>query len=258
MNDLGVTRIVNSCALLDFGGQMVLTDPWFTERWHLHRGEPLGCAADDVPALAAVIGSHVVPNHWEIRALAGRQRPSTPVITSNRAMTRRARRAGFDEVHQLAPGDVLDLDGGMRIQAVDGGAPFGMSNNSYLIEHEDVRVFFGGEARDLEPLARWVERAAPVDVALLPVNGLQVLGGLRLVMDAATAVEAATMLGASYLVPIHDAHARDALYTFVRRSSTAIDARAFARIRASDLEVVLLHTGVRWTMTRSQLTPSAA
>jgi len=244
---LAVTRVVNSCALLELGAHAVLTDPWFTERWHLHRGEGLACTVDALPALAAIVGSHFVPNHWDI-ASVGRDpsRRSTPVITSHARMTRKARRAGFAGVRQLAPGDRVELDGGLQIEAVAAGAPFGIANNSYVIEAGGARVFFGGEARDLLPLRTYREAAPPVDVALLPVNGLHVLGGPRLVMDAATAVEAAVILGAATLVPIHDAHARDLPYAFIRRSSTGNEARELAASRAPSLAVALLHTSVRW------------
>jgi L-ascorbate metabolism protein UlaG (beta-lactamase superfamily) len=246
--DLAVTRIVNSCVLLELRGRAVLTDPWFTERWHLHRGEGLGRSVSELPPLAAIVGSHFVPNHWDIRALAGDDGPrlSAPVVTSHPRMTRQARAAGFTDVYQLAPGDHVDLDGDVRIEALAAGAPFGLANNSYVLSVQGLRVFFGGEARDLEPIRRYAQAAPPVDVALLPVNGLHVFLGPGLVMDAPTAVEAAGLLGARTLVPIHDAHARDFPYAFVRRSSTGNDARAVAAETAPALDVVLLHTGVRW------------
>ena len=244
---LAITRIVNSCVLLELGDRAVLTDPWFSERWHLHRGEALGCSVDELPRLAAIVGSHLVPNHWDVRALADDEaHRSTPVLASHPRMTRQARSAGFTDVHELAPGDDVELDGGLRVEALASGAPLGLANNSYVLTMPGQRVFFGGEARDLGPIRRYRDVAPPVDVALLPVNGLRVVLGPRLVMDAATAVEAASLLGAQTLVPIHDAHARDLPYAFVRRSSTGIDARSIAAVTAPELEVVLLHTGVRW------------
>ena len=250
--ELAVTRIVNSCVLLEMRGRAVLTDPWFTERWHLHRGEGLGRSVADLPRLTAIVGSHLVPNHWDIRALAGDdgQRLSVPVITSHHRMTRQAHSAGFTAVYQLAPGDHVDLDGDVRVEALAAGAPFDLKNNSYVLSVPGLRVFFGGEARDLAPIRRHADAAPPVDVALLPVNGLHVLFGPDLVMDAANAVEAARLLGARALVPIHDAHARDFPYAFVRRSSTGNDARAVAVTAAPALDVVLLHTGVRWEWSR--------
>jgi L-ascorbate metabolism protein UlaG (beta-lactamase superfamily) len=176
------------------------------------------------------------------------------VITSHQRMSRQARRAGFTDVRLLAPGDQCELDGAIRVEAVAAGAPLGMANNSYVVTDtgSGVRVFFGGEARDLPPIRRYRHTAPPVDVALLPVNGLHVVAGPRLVMDAATAVEVAQLLGAQALVPIHDAHARDLPYAFVRRASTGTDARTIAASAAPWLDVVLLHTGVRWEWNRAR------
>jgi L-ascorbate metabolism protein UlaG (beta-lactamase superfamily) len=144
---LAVTRIVNSCALLELGDRAVLTDPWFSERWHLHRGEGLGCTVDELPRLAAIVGSHLVPNHWNIGALADDAvRRPTPVLTSHPRMTCQARAAGFTDVHQPAPGDDVEL-GGVRVEALAAGAPFGLSNNSSVLTVPGHRVFFGGEAR---------------------------------------------------------------------------------------------------------------
>ncbi|MEU8525899.1 MULTISPECIES: hypothetical protein [Streptomyces] len=35
---LAVTRVANSCVLIEMHGCAVLTDPFFTERWHVRRG----------------------------------------------------------------------------------------------------------------------------------------------------------------------------------------------------------------------------
>ncbi len=254
MTELGVTRIVNSCTLLEFGDQRVLTDPWFTERWHLHRGEGLGCLAADVPPLRVILGSHFFVNHWDMRGMVEyAHRSSTTVITSNGRMTRDAHEVGFSDVREVVSGDVIDLDDGLRIEVVAGGAPFGRPNNCYVVSCGDLRVFFGGEARDLAPLRAYAAGHSPVDVALLPVNGLHIPFGPRLVMNAATAVDAALALGASTLIPIHDAHARDLPWAFIRRTSTGNDARLLAAALEPALDVVLLHTGVRW-----ERQPSAA
>ena len=37
-----VTRVINSCVLLQFGKDAVLTDPYFTKRWHMKWNEPVG------------------------------------------------------------------------------------------------------------------------------------------------------------------------------------------------------------------------
>src|SRR5438105_10519208 len=39
---LSVTRVAHATVLVDFDGEVVLTDPWFTESSQYHHGEPLG------------------------------------------------------------------------------------------------------------------------------------------------------------------------------------------------------------------------
>jgi L-ascorbate metabolism protein UlaG (beta-lactamase superfamily) len=106
-----------------------------------------------------------------------------------------------------------------------------------------TRVFFGGEIRDVALLRRYAAEHPPVDVALLPTNGLKPLLGPPLVMGPAEAVSGATALGATVLVPVHDAHARDPLSLFFRRHGAARDAPALA---PAQLRVELLEPGQRW------------
>ncbi len=68
--NLALTRVANACVLLELDGHAVLTDPWFTERWYLRRGEPLGLPVASLPPLAAIVVSNAAVNHWDLRALA--------------------------------------------------------------------------------------------------------------------------------------------------------------------------------------------
>jgi L-ascorbate metabolism protein UlaG (beta-lactamase superfamily) len=67
---LAVTRIAHASVLLDFDGVRVLTDPWFTEKWHYHQGEPLGLRLEELPRLDLIVASHAHYDHFDIRALA--------------------------------------------------------------------------------------------------------------------------------------------------------------------------------------------
>jgi hypothetical protein len=61
-----VTRVTHSCALLDFDGQVLLTDPWFSEKAGYYRGEPLAFTPSTLPRLAAVIASHDHYDHYDV------------------------------------------------------------------------------------------------------------------------------------------------------------------------------------------------
>ncbi|MFI6517582.1 MBL fold metallo-hydrolase [Spirillospora sp. NPDC050679] len=243
---IAVTRVVNSCVLLELDGHAVLTDPWFTERWWLRRGEPLGLRVQDLPPLTAIVVTNLATNHWDLRGLrdlAARQTPPLYVPTS--AMARRARALRFLRAQHLHQGEALDIAPGVSMQVVHAGRTLMWPNNAYVFDAAGRRVFFGGEIADVAPLERYREERPPVELALLPVNGLRPLFGPRLVMGPQQAVAGASVLGARVLVPVHDAHGRDPLSRLFRTGGTASDA---VRSASPDLAVMDLPPGQRWEL----------
>ena len=167
---VAVTRVNNSCVLLEMDGHAVLTDPWFIERWWLRRGEPLGLQVEDLPPLTAVVVTNIATNHWDLRAL--RLLPakaSTPLYVPTAGMARQARGLGFARAERLRWGESRELAPGLRLQVVPAGRTAIFPNNAYVFDTTGGRVFFGGEIAD----AAGLERHGPVDLALLPVNGLR-------------------------------------------------------------------------------------
>ncbi|MBE1532109.1 MBL fold metallo-hydrolase [Actinomadura algeriensis] len=236
---IAITRVVNSCVLLELDGHAVLTDPWFVERRWLRRGEPLGLELHDLPPLAAVVVTNPATNHWDLRALRGLPaKDTTPLYVPAAGMVRRARAAGFPRAERLSWGETRDIGPGVTVRAVPAGRTLMWPNNAYAFEADGRRVFFGGEIADVALLER--HRA---DVALLPVNGLRPRFGPRLVMGPGQAVAGASALGARVLVPVHDAHGHDPLSRLFRTEGTAADA---VRLAPRDLLVRDLPTGERW------------
>jgi L-ascorbate metabolism protein UlaG (beta-lactamase superfamily) len=243
-HELAITRVANACVLIELNGHTVLTDPWFTERWYLRRGEPLGMRVVDLPPVTAIVATNVVPNHWDLRALAAYPyKDSTTVYVSTGLMARQARARGYRRVEVLRWNDTGEPSPSLSIEAVPAGRMLRWHHNAYLLRSGATRVFFGGEIRDVALLRRYAAEHPPVDVALLPTNGLKPLLGPPLVMGPAEAVSGATALGATVLVPVHDAHARDPLSLFFRRHGAARDAPALA---PAQLRVELLEPGQRW------------
>ena len=240
MDGLSITRIVNSCTLIEIGGLRVLTDPWFFERWHTHRGEPLGMRVADLPNLDVIVGSNPFVNHWDRRGLALIRSKAATVVTPNMRMGRIARRAGFRDVVTLGEGQSTAV-GQVRFEAFSGGG-LGPRTNVYVLSASSVRLLFGGEACDVGAVRRWAAANGPVDVAMLPVNGLAAFGR-PLVMSATEAVEAAAAAGAGTLVAIHDAHHEDWVWRFIRRRSTARDCLPARDRIAPTLRVVDVPTG---------------
>jgi L-ascorbate metabolism protein UlaG (beta-lactamase superfamily) len=199
------TRVANACTLLEFGRDIVLTDPWFRIDRRLFTEAP-AIGAADLPRLAAIIGCHWAFDHWNIRALdAYAFKETTPVFASTPGMVKKARAAGFLRAQEAEWNTRHTISDALSIEIVVAHRFGPKRTNNYVLTMPSVRVFFGGEARDLEPLRAYRQMNAAVDVAFAPVNGVR-LFGLPLVMNAGDAVEAARILGASTLIPIHYAH----------------------------------------------------
>ncbi|MEV7526219.1 MBL fold metallo-hydrolase [Streptomyces sp. NPDC091371] len=249
---VAITRVANSCVLLEIGGHVVLTDPFFTERWYVRRGEPLGIAAGELPPLTAIVVSNPYLNHWDLRGLRTYRHPRerTPVYTSSPRMARRARALGYAPAAHLPWGRVVRPAPGLVLHSVGAGRNLGQRQNAYVIEGGGFRVFFGGEIQDPSLVARYREEHGPVDIALLPVNGLRPIVGPPIVMGPAEAVAGAKALGAGVLVPVHDAMGDEPFSRLLRRHGSGADARTLARADPHGPEVVCLGPGERREFTR--------
>ncbi|MEV5573128.1 MBL fold metallo-hydrolase [Spirillospora sp. NPDC052269] len=241
--NLAVTRVVNSCVLLELGGHTVLTDPWFTERWWLRRGEPLGLRADELPPLTAIVVTNLATNHWDLRGLrALPNKATTPLFVPTAGMARRARKLGFHRAERVRAGEVREIAPGLSMEVVPAGKTLVWPNNAYVLNAPGGRVFFGGEIAEVALLERYRAERPEVDVALLPVNGLRPLLGPRLVMRPADALAGTSVLGARVLVPIHDAHGHDPLSWYFRPHGTTADT---VRLAAGKQDVAALPPGER-------------
>lgn len=201
-----VTRIVNASVLLEFETGAVLTDPYFRDHWFMPFQERIGMRPDELPRLAAIIGSHSVFDHWQPSSLDGYPyKAETPVYVATESMRSRATRAGFPRAEVLDWGHAREIAPGLTLASVEAQRVMGLKASNYVLSTPRERVFFGGEARDLDPLRRFRRDAPPVDIALLPINGAKLLGQ-PLVTNPEQALEASLILGATTLVPIHYSH----------------------------------------------------
>src|SRR5436309_1559322 len=67
---LTLTRVAHATTLLDFSGELILTDPWFSEKPGYYHGEPLGVRRQDLPRLTGVAGSHGHYDHFDMADFA--------------------------------------------------------------------------------------------------------------------------------------------------------------------------------------------
>jgi hypothetical protein len=113
---LTVTRVTHACALLDFAGRRLLTDPWFSERRGYYRSEPLAFPPAGLPELAGVLVSHGHYDHFDLAAFAAYPDRSVPFVVK-RGLAAQVRAAGFTNVTEVDPWEQADLGGadGTRI-----------------------------------------------------------------------------------------------------------------------------------------------
>ncbi|MGH3280052.1 MAG: MBL fold metallo-hydrolase [Trebonia sp.] len=196
-----VTRVTHSCVLLDFDGQVLLTDPWFSEKPGYHRSEPLAFTPGDLPKLSAVVASHDHYDHYDIRAFSAYPDKTVPFIVK-RGMAGRARQAGFTDVTEAEPWDQLTV-GGLRVTAAP--ARHGVPEITFVIQGAGKTVFFGADTLKVPDLDEVPRRFPGIDLALLPVNGLRIRPALnrQVVMNAEQAAEYCAVLRPKVAVPIH-------------------------------------------------------
>lgn len=250
---LAITRVINACVLLELGDDAVLTDPYFTKHWFMRFREPVGLTVHQIPKLSAILGGHSVLDHWQPASLAPYAfKETTPVFVATRSMKSKARAAGFTRVEVLEWGERRRISSRLELEVAPAQTATRLRVNSYVLSSSGapgagaagVRVFFGSEARDLEPLRRYRAQAPPIDVALVPIDGARVMGH-KLVMDARDAIDAARILGAYTLVPIH--YALKAVPLLLQTPSSEEDLRRLAH-GATDLRAVFLKPGERWCL----------
>jgi L-ascorbate metabolism protein UlaG (beta-lactamase superfamily) len=130
----------------------------------------------------------------------------------------------------------------LTLEVVPAQKMLGHKPNSYVLNASGLRVFVGTEARDIEPLRDYRKRRPAVDVALLPIDG-SAIAGLKLVMRSSDAVEAANVLGAKILIPIH--YAMKPVPILLQTPGSIADLSHLGGPPA-ELEIVPLETGRRW------------
>ena len=198
---LTIIRVTHACVLLDFAGQRLLTDPWFSERRGYYRGEPLAFTPGGLPELAGVLVSHRHYDHFDLAAFAAYPDHSVPFIVK-RGLAAQVRKAGFPNVTEVDPWQQTSL-GGLRVTAAP--ARHSVPEVSFVVEGQGQSVFFGGDTLRIAELDEVARRYPRIDLALLPVNGLAIRPAFnrQVVMTAEEAAGLAGVLRPHFAVPIH-------------------------------------------------------
>ncbi|WP_224391838.1 MBL fold metallo-hydrolase [Pseudonocardia sp. ICBG1293] len=178
-----------------------------------------GLVAPDGEVDAALV-THLHRDHTDAGALAAVLAPDAPVLRPapgsgddvDTAFTALAERELVE--HRLRTEVVEEWStrelGPFRVTAVPAVDGFGDPQVSWVVEADGRRILHGGDTLFHGHWWHVARRSGPFDAVFLPINGVVVDAPLRqpssrlpAAMDPRQAAEAARILGARHLVPIH-------------------------------------------------------
>jgi L-ascorbate metabolism protein UlaG (beta-lactamase superfamily) len=205
MTRLRLRRVVHSSVLIQFDDYAILTDPWFSQLYGHHWGEPAGIALADLPRLTGVLSSHKDYDHFDMKTFAAYRDKQVPMLV-RKDSEKIATDVGFTNVKGLEPWQTAQL-GPIQITATPAKhkEELGVPQNTYVLQYQDKTVFFGGDTLLIPEFQEVVRRFPNIDVALLPINGLTIrpLGNKRVVMNAGDAATLTGWLNPKIVIPIH-------------------------------------------------------
>ncbi len=198
---LVITRITHSCHLIQIGGLTLLTDPWFSQRPLYHPGEAIALQPEQLPHLDAVVISHEHYDHCDLDTFRRYRDKDVPLFVAGPVVAK-ARKAGFTNVRALEAWETARI-GDVTISAAPG--KHGVHEVTYVISGGGRSVYFAGDTLLIPELLTLTDRFGPLDVALLPVNGLHIrmAGNRQVVMNAEEAAELTAALRPKLAIPQH-------------------------------------------------------
>jgi L-ascorbate metabolism protein UlaG (beta-lactamase superfamily) len=202
-----VTFLGHSTALVAMNGMNVLADPSFSRRifFFIRRRSKVPTRARNLPRLDAILISHGHYDHLDLPTL--RRLPRETPVVAPPGLERILRLAKKGRTVTLRPWESHRV-GEITVTAVparhfSGRPPFfpRTGYQGYIIEGA-ATVYFAGDSGLFDGMND-IGRKWDVDVALLPIGAYQPPPFRRHHMSPEDAVEAALMLRARVIVPIH-------------------------------------------------------
>jgi L-ascorbate metabolism protein UlaG (beta-lactamase superfamily) len=202
-------------ALIEFGGVRFLTDPTFDPPGDYPRGggrfltktAPSSIDPADLPPIDVVLLSH--DEHPDNLDRSGRALLTrVPLTLTTRSGA--GRLAGT--ARGLAPWESVEVTGGVTVTAVparhgpEGCEPVTGEVIGFVLSGDGLpKVYVSGDNASLELVREIAGREGPIDTAVIFAGGARagLFGNALLTLDSAQAAEAAEILGARRVVPVH-------------------------------------------------------
>ena len=250
---LSVLWVGHATMLIQIDDKWILTDPFLvgTMGQIQRRVSPVGLDVARLPAIDAVLISHMHPDHLSLGSLEGIERrvrrlfvpEGGLVYVTDFAFDARELRSwsSFEERGLRITAVPVDHDGGRY--GID-SAWMTKSFTGYVVEYHGLSVYFAGDtAYDARDFRRTREHFPHLDLALLPIAPIHPRSHMRtLHMDPDEALDALSDLGARTMIPMH-------FDTLVAGQDAPGEARELlvvrARARGMEDRVGLLRIGER-------------
>lgn len=211
--------------LLRLGAFTLLTDPNFLHRGQYaylgyglvsrRRTEP-AVGVDELPALDAVVLSHMHGDHWD-RVAKKRLDRHVPILTTPKA-AHALHRQGFAAAQGLATWQHRELESAgqrLTVTAMPGRHATGLARHllppvmGSLIEWQPggtergLRLYITGDTLLVDDLREIPRRYPALDAAVLHLGGTRLPGGLLVTMDEVQGADLVELLQAGTHIPVH-------------------------------------------------------
>lgn len=203
-HELIITRMVHASVLIEYNGQKLLTDPWFTETKNYPPGEKLAMSAQNLSKVNAIVSTMDHYDHFDLEGMKNTNLVNVPVLVPIGTKQKdNAIEAGLTDVRAVETGKTETI-GEFRITAIEARSNLKPEAFDYeiawMVEAGDWKILIVGHRIDLSLL----DGLPPVDIAILPVNKLRVKPMFKqLSMSPTEAAEIAKKSGAQVAIPYH-------------------------------------------------------